>query len=195
MSLLLATAALHRWAASPTPPPWGNGSCPWPTAGPVAPQLVQRPYQPRWDQRAAAQICLHHEQDRGEPDWRNASAGGGAEGEGGRFSGGWEVLQGPAAALGTRQRLKGLSCLKGNFHEQFFGGWAGAPFPPHSLAPLAWRLSYRASSMARAPLARNCSAKRCPSCMASAAAPRISWRHWQRPSGVLTSPCRCNTSA
>ena len=26
-------------------------------------------------------------------------------------------------------RLQGLSCLKGNFHEQFLGGWAGA-IPP-----------------------------------------------------------------
>jgi hypothetical protein len=25
--------------------------------------------------------------------------------------------------------LQGLSCLKGNFHEQFLGGWAGA-IPP-----------------------------------------------------------------
>src|SRR2546426_1659296 len=26
-------------------------------------------------------------------------------------------------------RLQGLSCLKGNFHEQFLGGWAGAILP------------------------------------------------------------------
>ena len=26
-------------------------------------------------------------------------------------------------------RLQGLSCLKGNFHEQFLGGWVGA-IPP-----------------------------------------------------------------
>ena len=26
-------------------------------------------------------------------------------------------------------RLQGLSCLKGNFHEQFLGGWTGA-IPP-----------------------------------------------------------------
>ena len=28
-----------------------------------------------------------------------------------------------------KERLQGLSCLKGNFHEQFLGGWAGA-IPP-----------------------------------------------------------------
>jgi hypothetical protein len=28
-----------------------------------------------------------------------------------------------------KERLKGLSCLKGNFHEQFLGGLAGA-IPP-----------------------------------------------------------------
>lgn len=49
--------------------------------------------------------------------------------------------------------------------------------------------------MARAPLARHCSAKRCPSCTASGAAPHISRRHWQRPSRVLTSPRRCSTPA
>ena len=27
------------------------------------------------------------------------------------------------------ERLQGLSCLKGNFHEQFLGGWAGAILP------------------------------------------------------------------
>ena len=25
-----------------------------------------------------------------------------------------------------KERWQGLSCLKGNFHEQFLGGWAGA---------------------------------------------------------------------
>ena len=28
-----------------------------------------------------------------------------------------------------KERLQGLSCLKGNFHEQFLGGWAGAILP------------------------------------------------------------------
>jgi hypothetical protein len=28
-----------------------------------------------------------------------------------------------------KERLKGLSCLKGNFHEQFLGGLAGAISP------------------------------------------------------------------
>ena len=28
-----------------------------------------------------------------------------------------------------KERLQGLSCLKGNFHEQFLGGWVGA-IPP-----------------------------------------------------------------
>ncbi len=33
-------------------------------------------------------------------------------------------------------RLQGLSCLKGNFHEQFLGGWAGAippGYPAHAM--------------------------------------------------------------
>ena len=33
-------------------------------------------------------------------------------------------------------RLQGLSCLKGNFHEQFLGGWAGAippGYPAHAI--------------------------------------------------------------
>ena len=25
-----------------------------------------------------------------------------------------------------KERWQGLSCLKGNFHEQFLGGWTGA---------------------------------------------------------------------
>ena len=39
----------------------------------------------------------------------------------------------PGVRRGTiafrKERLQGLSCLKGNFHEQFLGGWAGA-IPP-----------------------------------------------------------------
>ena len=33
-------------------------------------------------------------------------------------------------------RLQGLSCLKGNFHEQFLGGWTGAippGYPAHAI--------------------------------------------------------------
>jgi hypothetical protein len=33
-------------------------------------------------------------------------------------------------------RLQGLSCLKGNFHEQFLGGWAGAIPPGYPAAVL-----------------------------------------------------------
>jgi hypothetical protein len=34
-----------------------------------------------------------------------------------------------------KERLQGLSCLKGNFHEQFLGGWVGAIPPGYP----AWR--------------------------------------------------------
>ena len=46
----------------------------------------------------------------------------------------------PGVRRGTiafrKERWQGLSCLKGNFHEQFLGGWAGAippGYPAHAI--------------------------------------------------------------
>jgi len=44
-----------------------------------------------------------------------------------------------------KERWQGLSCLKGNFHEQFLGGWAGAipPGYPAKMAALKSRAFWR----------------------------------------------------
>ena len=53
-----------------------------------------------------------------------------------------------------KERLQGLSCLKGNFHEQFLGGWAGAIPPGY---PAKTQPSVRNDPARAAPRARDAS--------------------------------------
>ena len=49
-----------------------------------------------------------------------------------------------------KERLQGLSCLKGNFHEQFLGGWAGAILPGYPAVvamPPPYPTNYRALTL------------------------------------------------
>ena len=89
--------------------------------------------------RADVHLVLHHQRawptsqgekaddGSGDTDWCTLQPDDGAEAPSAYGEGGARVGRGITAF--RKERLQGLSCLKGNFHEQFLGGWAEA-IPP-----------------------------------------------------------------
>src|SRR2546428_10327703 len=91
--------------------------------------------------RADVRLVLHHQRPwptsqgekaddgSGDTDWCTLRPDDGVEAPSAYGEGRARARVGRDMTAFRKGRLQGLSCLKGNFHEQFLGGWAGAILP------------------------------------------------------------------
>src|SRR6266446_8397761 len=107
--------------------------------------------------RADVHLVLHHQRawptsqgekaddGSGDTDWCTLQPDDGVEAPSAYGGGRARARVGRAMTAFRKGRLQGLSCLKGNFHEQFLGGWAGAipPGYPAKMAALKSRAFWR----------------------------------------------------